>query len=692
MTTSYFYGLNDAMLIPGRNYAWQVQAVNLSGRDLFNNDGKSEVQFFQYGEECLPITNLGAEAMGTDRIRITWRGEWNHNRYVAQIRKTGNEQWFNYGTNLETQVIYDLEADTEYQIRVLPSCGAINGSAENTLTLKTLEQELADFDCGAEPDLPEIENQEPVDQLQIGDRITAAGFTVILTELNQSGVTYTGRGLIEVPLFNSARVEAELQGIIVNTDHQLIDGHVESIYNPNGPFIIGLDQEAELSEEGTGDQVEGEEDSFDELPETDIDIEGEIENVILDEDTGVITVIDSGGNETDIDPETADENEDGDIVIEDDAGNVWVVDDEGEVISSNDTNEISNNENNSGNTPTVGDYKIIVDNQSYDHNSKIYLDRIDNLELSIDIPDSVNVEWYFFDEDGNDYSTWISDDILTGKIVDVPTENIYYYIKIRAIYGNEYTDLNMNIFDGIFFDISKNSLNFNVEDSTELVIQNTKIEEKEEIDIQIITNESDTLFYRMDEEMFWFNFNNDEFYSIGDYEIKLRYLFQDELIYTNEIELKIESEIQNVSIVTTIMEETDDYTLSSFSINNGELSGYFLERGSGTDQEENSRGSLKRIPRGEYDIVFPHGNYHPTTARQSTKHIDSRLIVEQTAGTRSGILIHTGELVYHSTGCLLIGDCYETHEMSTDYINHSRPETISKETYLRKLDSLGSQT
>jgi len=100
---------------------------------------------------------------------------------------------------------------------------------------------------------------------------------------------------------------------------------------------------------------------------------------------------------------------------------------------------------------------------------------------------------------------------------------------------------------------------------------------------------------------------------------------------------------------------------------------------------------LKRIPRGEYDIVFPHGNYHPTTARQSTKHIDSRLIVEQTAGTRSGILIHTGELVYHSTGCLLIGDCYETHEMSTDYINHSRPETISKETYLRKLDSLGSQ-
>ncbi|WP_375579091.1 fibronectin type III domain-containing protein [Marivirga tractuosa] len=237
MTTSYFYGLNDAMLIPGRSYAWQVQAINLTGRDLFKNQGKSEVKSFQYGDACQPITNLGAEAMGTDRIRITWQGEWNHNRYVAQIREKGEEDWFNYGTNLETQVVYDLKADTEYEIRVIPSCGAIEGESENVLTLRTLEQEIQDFDCGAEPNRPEITNQEPIAQLQIGDRITAAGFTVILTQLNQTGDTYTGRGLIEVPLFNGARVEAELLNITVNTDKQLIGGNVESIYNPNGPLL-----------------------------------------------------------------------------------------------------------------------------------------------------------------------------------------------------------------------------------------------------------------------------------------------------------------------------------------------------------------------------------------------------------------------------------------------------------------------
>ncbi|WKV12568.1 fibronectin type III domain-containing protein [Marivirga harenae] len=332
ITTSYFYGLNDAILIPGRSYAWQVQALNLNGRDLFKNQGKSEVKSFQYGDACQPITNLGAEAMGTDRIRIRWQGEWNHNRYIAQIRKTGEEKWFNYGTNLETQVVYDLQADTEYEIKVIPSCGAIEGDTENILTLKTLQQEIQDIDCGAEPNRPEITNQEPIDQLKIGDRITAAGFTVILTELNQLGDSYTGRGLIEVPLFNGARVEAVLNSITINTDKQLINGNIESVYNPTGPFIIGLDQgDPELSEEGTGDQEEGEEDSFDELPEPDIKIEDEIADVIVDEDTGVITIIDSGGNETDIDPETADENEDGDIVIEDDVGNIWVVGDDGEV-------------------------------------------------------------------------------------------------------------------------------------------------------------------------------------------------------------------------------------------------------------------------------------------------------------------------------------------------------------------------
>ncbi|HEY9006694.1 MAG TPA: hypothetical protein VIM75_11200, partial [Ohtaekwangia sp.] len=52
-TTSYtqiVYGPAEPALIPGRKYAWQVQAKDTEGRDLFKNQGKSEVYVFQFGD------------------------------------------------------------------------------------------------------------------------------------------------------------------------------------------------------------------------------------------------------------------------------------------------------------------------------------------------------------------------------------------------------------------------------------------------------------------------------------------------------------------------------------------------------------------------------------------------------------------------------------------------------------------
>ncbi|WKV10941.1 hypothetical protein [Marivirga harenae] len=457
MTTSYFYGLNDAMLIPGRSYAWQVQAVNLSGRDLFKNQGNSEVRWFKYGDACQPITNLGAEANGTDRIRITWQGEWNHNRYVAQIREKGEEGWFNYGTNLETQVVYDLQADTEYEIRVIPSCGVIDGAAENVLTLKTLKQETQDFNCGAKPSRTEITNQEPIEQLQIGDRITAAGFTVILTQLNQMGDTYSGRGLIEVPLFNGARVEANLNNIMINTDKQLIKGNIESIYNPNGPFIIALDQkEPDLSEEGTGNQEEGEEDSFDELPEPDVNIEGEIADVEHDEEEGTITVTDTEGNTTEIDPETADDNEDGDIVIEDEEGNVYVVDEDG---------ELSGPHNSGGEQENSGEVWFEYEELQYQSRTEINLSDNDSNHLItlIDYDGEEELKWSALNGDED-----VTEEIFLDNPTDTDSANI--------VLPDDYDELELKIRIGeVDYSIQLINNNENTEEPIEGISRNPEL-------------------------------------------------------------------------------------------------------------------------------------------------------------------------------------------------------------------------
>ena len=56
--TQFIYGLEHTSLIPGRKYAWSVQARDIEGKDLFKNHGKSEVFVFQFGDALNPPENI----------------------------------------------------------------------------------------------------------------------------------------------------------------------------------------------------------------------------------------------------------------------------------------------------------------------------------------------------------------------------------------------------------------------------------------------------------------------------------------------------------------------------------------------------------------------------------------------------------------------------------------------------------
>ncbi|GAB3337192.1 hypothetical protein GCM10027429_21360 [Marivirga atlantica] len=335
---SYFYGPGDIPLIPGRSYAWQVQAVSNIGRDLFKNNGRSEVKSFQYGDECLTVTGVGLEALGPDRIKVDWTGDWNHSGYVVEVREKGTTDWTTYATNIETQVVFDLEAGTEYEVQVKSTCGVLTGVASDIISVSTLDASEIDFECGADPNNPAITNRDPIESLQIGDRIEALGFKVRITEITGAG-PYNGKGAIEVPLFNLASVEADLVNIEVNTDRKLIGGYVETTLNPAGPFIVGLDSD-ELDEGNGG--ADG--DNVEDTPDTDIKVDEVISDVDVDEETGVITVTTEDGETTTIDPseEGVDENGDGVVVVEDSNGDTWVVGPDGNVSQGQNTGGPSN--------------------------------------------------------------------------------------------------------------------------------------------------------------------------------------------------------------------------------------------------------------------------------------------------------------------------------------------------------------
>ena len=126
-----------------------------------------------------------------------------------------------------------------------------------------------------------------------------------------------------------------------------------------------------------------------------------------------------------------------------------------------------------------------------------------------------------------------------------------------------------------------------------------------------------------------------------------------------------------VNIMTTLIDENELNTFSSFNIDNGAVSGYFIERGIGTYEEERTDGSLKRIPGNEYDVIENDCNYRPgyQTDRPNCANEFRLITTPEKSGTRSGILVHTGITYLSSTGCLVTsGSTYTTSTTSRENV------------------------
>ncbi len=129
--------------------------------------------------------------------------------------------------------------------------------------------------------------------------------------------------------------------------------------------------------------------------------------------------------------------------------------------------------------------------------------------------------------------------------------------------------------------------------------------------------------------------------------------------------------ILKVNVVTTLIEENEKNTFSSFSIDKDEVAGYFIEPEGGTNTEERTAGSGKRIPPATYEVIED-----PCKTGRSNCANEFRLITTtEKSGTRSAILIHTGVDYNHTTGCFITaGDNYETEEFELK--NPETGETI----------------
>ncbi|WP_109436581.1 Rossmann-like fold-containing protein [Aquimarina sp. AU119] len=323
-STSFVYGPTQPLLLPEKRYAWRVRAKALQGAEevgLFRNEGNSEIFWFSRTSPCTVPINVYAEPKGISKINVFWDEDPSvYTEYTIAYREANkpNAEWFTMRTNSGWATVWDLKPGTTYEYKVKGKCKYQYGlfSEIQEITTATAQDETANYNCGIVPDAIAITNREPHPNLQIGDRITAGDFVMTITELdsNNSG-RITGRGYVKVPYFKFARFGVKFDNVLVNTDNQLAEGEIVTLYDPAFGEGEGMtvDVDLDIVEMITGDQGEL---SSAEVDFVIADIKPDENNAWVITGTNGEQAIVPGGQ---------------DVVIRDESGTAWTIGEDGTI-------------------------------------------------------------------------------------------------------------------------------------------------------------------------------------------------------------------------------------------------------------------------------------------------------------------------------------------------------------------------
>lgn len=267
-TTTLLVGPEAPQLLSGKIYGWQVRAFVSDGvneTSVFKNDGKSEIFWFKYLEDCKPPSFVISQALTAESVQVNWQSS-EHLRYRIQYRKKGfgDDDWFEVNSYTNEGKIRNLEAATIYEFRVGGECTQLSGFAYSNIQEFTTpsNDEAAYYNCGLTPQI-NITNKEPLPKLGINETFTAGDFPVITREVTGSNGTFSGWGYITLPFLENlkeiidaaniatggevnigkyTRIKVVFDNVQVNSSYELIDGVVVTDYDPEWGGIIDGDE------------------------------------------------------------------------------------------------------------------------------------------------------------------------------------------------------------------------------------------------------------------------------------------------------------------------------------------------------------------------------------------------------------------------------------------------------------------
>ena len=300
------------MLIDSMDYVWQVRARDKSGRDLFRNNGYSEVCFFTYGGAdpnftVREIDNLQVELL-TDRIaRLHWgdgsaevTGEFE--TYRLQFRKDDPQfDWHQHDTDSTEQRLYDLVPQATYEARIQggkkDASGRLYWGDYSPIMKFTMPEERV-LVCGeGDPYLQRNNPGKPKYDVIKATEVDAYGIPMVMDSvINLGEGYYQGTGYVRVAMLANARMPVKFDRIFINDSLQVTAGRIVMLTRGVQALRDSLKKDTTTIKDPPIDEPANPGDRIPELPEIIIPIAGTIEEIYLNDEQQII-VVDAEGNE-----------------------------------------------------------------------------------------------------------------------------------------------------------------------------------------------------------------------------------------------------------------------------------------------------------------------------------------------------------------------------------------------------------
>jgi hypothetical protein len=228
------YGIVEPALNLYMKYVWRVRAHDISGRDLFKNQGYSQICTFNYGSAASVLgsaltLNLTAQGVTHRMGKCTWNTQSLFTSYKLQVRKQGTSNWFDYNTTQGSEKVTNLEPNTDYEAQVQGSGNGITSAWSNLATFRTNNEQ--NYTCNDQTQLADPLQAQPLplNKAIIGLIIQTGQFEVITTQITPTGAAgwYSGKGYARV--FGILPLAVQWSNIYIDDNNRHQQGVIQAM-------------------------------------------------------------------------------------------------------------------------------------------------------------------------------------------------------------------------------------------------------------------------------------------------------------------------------------------------------------------------------------------------------------------------------------------------------------------------------